>query len=175
MALNLQDKKAIVAGMNEIISQSVSAIAADYRGSTVSQMTDLRTRARTAGVSVYVLRNTLARRAVTETAYDCLKDALVGPIVLLFSQHEPGAAAKLLRDFIKGNANIQVKGIAMSGQFLGPERLEAVASLPSKDEAISILMSVMNAPVTQLARTLVEPYAMATRVMAAVRDQKQAA
>ncbi len=175
MALKLEDKKAIVASMNDVISHSVSAIAADYRGSTVSQMTDLRTKARTAGVSVYVLRNTLARRAVTETAYDCLKDALVGPIVLLFSKDEPGAAAKLLRDFVKTNANIEVRGIAMSGQLLGPEKLEAVASLPSKDEAISMLMSVMNAPVTKLARTLVEPYAMATRAMAAIRDQKQAA
>ena len=175
MALNLEGKKAIVANMSEIVTHSVSAIAADYRGSTVTQMTELRTKARNAGVKVCVLRNTLARRAVSETAYDCLKDALVGPIVLLFSEHEPGAAAKLLRDFMKSNANIEVRGIAMSGQLLGPERLEAVASLPSKDEAISMLMSVMNAPVTKLARTLAEPYAMATRVMAAVRDQKQAA
>lgn len=175
MALNLNDKKAIVANMSEVVTNSVSAIAADYRGSTVSQMTELRVKARNAGVGVYVLRNTLARRAVTETAYDCLKDALTGPIVLLFSQHEPGAAAKLLRDFIKANANFAVKGIAMSGQLLGPEKLEAVASLPSKDEAISILMSVMTAPVTKLVRTLAEPYAMVTRTMAAVRDQKQAA
>lgn len=174
MALNLNDKKAIVAEMSEVVTNSVSAIAADYRGSTVSQMTELRVKARDMGVKVHVLRNTLARRAVTETAYDCLKDALTGPIVLLFSQDEPGAAAKLLRDFVKNNANFEVRGIAMNGQLLGPEKLEAVASLPSKDEAIAMLMSVMNGPVTKLVRTLAEPYAMATRVMGAVSAKKQA-
>ncbi len=172
MTLRLEDKKAIVAKMSEVITHSVSAIAADYRGSTVSQMTELRTKARNAGVGVYVLRNTLARRAVVETSYDCLKDILVGPIALLISQREPGAAAKLLRDFIKNNPNFEVRGIAISGQLLGPEKLQDVASLPSKDEAIAMLMSVMNGPITKLVRTLAEPYAMATRVMAAVRDQK---
>ncbi len=175
MALRLEDKKAIVAKMSGIVSHSVCAIAADYRGSTVSQMTELRVKARKAGVAVTVLRNTLARRAVAETPYDCLKDALVGPIVMLFSQEEPGAAAKLLRDFIKTNPNFEVRGIALGGQLLGPEKLQDVASLPSKDEAISMLMSVMTAPITKLVRTLAEPYSMATRVMAAVRDKKEAA
>jgi len=172
--LNLQDKKAIVAKVADVVTQSVSVIAADYRGSTVSQMTELRTKGRDVGVEVRVLRNTLAHIAVEQTPYKCLQETLVGPIVLLFSQREPGAAAKLLRDLSKTNANFQVKGIAMSGQLLGPEKLEAVASLPTKDEAIAQLMSVMIAPVTQLVRTLVEPYAMATRAMAAIGDQKAA-
>ncbi len=174
MALKLDDKKAMVAELSDIIKGSISAVAADYSGLPVSKLTELRKDARKAGVLMRVYRNTLARRAVKETAFACLTDALVGPIVLLFSQDEPGAAARLLRDFIKTHDAIEVRGLALDGQLLGPDQLGAVASLPSKDEAIAQLMSVMQAPITKLVRTFNEPTAQFVRVVAAVRDQKQA-
>ena len=175
MVLKLDDKKAIVAELSEVVSKSVSAIAADYRGLSVTDMTSLRTNARKAGIMMRVYRNTLARRAVKETAFECLNDALTGPIVLFFSQDEPGAAARLIRDFVKTNDALEVKGLALDGNLLGPDQLKAVASLPSRDEAIAQLMSVMKAPVTKFVRTMNEPVAQFVRVVAAVRDQLEAA
>lgn len=175
MVLKLDDKKAIVAELTEVVSKSVSAIAADYRGLTVTDMTSLRTDARKAGILMRVYRNTLARRAVKETAFECLNDALTGPIVLFFSQDEPGAAARLIRDFVKTNDALEVKALALDGNLLGADQLKAVASLPSRDEAIAQLMSVMQAPVTKFVRTMNEPVAQFVRVVAAVRDQKEAA
>lgn len=175
MTLKLDDKKAIVAELAEVVANSVSAVAADYCGLTVAEMTELRVQARKAGVKLRVYRNTLARRAVAGTAFACLTDALTGPIVLFFSQDEPGAAARLIRDFMKAHENLAVRGLAIDGELLGPEQLKAVASLPSRDEAIAQLMSVMQAPVTKFVRTLNEPVAQFVRVMGQVRDQKQAA
>nr|MCH9644530.1 50S ribosomal protein L10 [Gammaproteobacteria bacterium] len=122
-----------------------------------------------------VYRNTLARRAVEGTHMACLIESLVGPIVLFFAHEEPGAAARLIRDFVKSHENLEVRALALDGQLLGPDQLKAVASLPSRDEAIAQLMSVMQAPVTKFVRTLKEPVAQTVRVIAAVRDQKEAA
>lgn len=175
MPIKLDDKKAIVAELAEIANQSISAIAADYRGLTVSEMTELRATSRKAGVHMRVYRNTLARRAVDGTAFACLTDALVGPIVLLFSQDEPGAAARLLRDFIKAHENLEVRALALDGKLLGPDQLKAIASLPSREEALATLLSVMKAPITKFVRTVREPYAQVVRVLAAIADKKKAA
>lgn len=174
MALRLKDKEAIVADLAEVVSSSVSAVTADYRGLTVTEMTKLRNTARENGVHMQVVRNTLARRAVEGTDYACLQEALVGPLVLLFSKHEPGSAARLLRDFAKDHDNIAVRSIALNGELHGPDSLEAIASLPSRDEGLALLMSVMQAPIVKLARTLNEIPASVTRVMDAVSNQKQA-
>lgn len=175
MALRLEDKQAIVAELNHVATTAISAIAADYRGLAVSDMTNLHKSARDSGVHMRVYRNTLARRAVKETRFACLSDALSGPIVLFFSQDEPGAAARLIRDFIKTNEKLEVKALAIDGQLLGPEQLKAVADLPSRNEAIALLMSVMRAPVVKFVRTLNEPVAQFVRVMGQIREQKQAA
>lgn len=175
MALNLEDKKAIVTEVAKIAASSTSAIAADYRGLTVKQMTDLRARARKQGVYLKVVRNTLARRAMENTEFECLRDALVGPLVLLFSFEDPGAGARLVRDFVKAHEKFQVKALALGGKLIPAKGLDAMAELPTKEQAIAMLMSVMQAPITKLVRTLAEPYAMAVRVMAAVRDQKEQA
>lgn len=174
MALNLEAKKAIVEELSAVVAQSVSAVAADYRGLTVGEMTELRKQARDKGLYMRVVRNTLARRAVEGTDYACLTDALVGPMVLLFSQDEPGAGARLMRDFMKDHAKLEVKALALDGDLLGADQLKAVAELPSRDEALALLMSVMKAPVTKFVRTMAEPYASAVRVMGQIRDQKQA-
>lgn len=174
MALNLEAKKAIVEELSAVVAQSVSAVAADYRGLTVGEMTELRKQARDKGLYMRVVRNTLARRAVEGTEYACLTDALVGPMVLLFSQDEPGAGARLMRDFMKDHAKLEVKALALDGDLLGADQLKAVADLPSRDEALAQLMSVMKAPITKFVRTMAEPYASAVRVLGQIRDQKQA-
>ncbi len=175
MALTLDDKKTIVAELAEVVGKSVSAIAADYRGLTVSEMTELRANARRVGVLMRVYRNTLARKAIEETTFACLKEALVGPIVLLFSQDEPGAAARLLHEFIKVHKALEVRGLVLDGNLLAPEQLEAIASLPSREEALIQLVAVMQAPVTKFVRTLKEPVAQMVRVMGAVCDKQKAA
>lgn len=173
MPLKLNDKRAIVATVNEIASQSHSAIVAEYRGINCTQMTQLRRQARDGGVYLRVVRNTLARRAVSNTPYECLQEILVGPILLAFSMEDPGAAARVINEFIKTNQKLIVKGIALSGQLLPPSDINKVAKLPTYLEAVSMLMSVMSAPVTQLARTLAEPHAKLVRTIAAVGDSKQ--
>lgn len=175
MTLRLEDKKAIVADLHAVASDAISAVVADYRGLTVSDMTTLHKSARESKVHMRIYRNTLARRAVQETEFACLVEALTGPTVLFFSQEEPGAAARLVRDFVKDKEQLEVRALAMDGQLLGPDQLKAVASLPSRDEAIALLMSVMQAPVTKFVRTLNEPAAQFVRVMGQIRDQKQAA
>lgn len=174
MALNLEQKKAIVSELSEAVKHAVSAAAADYRGLTVTEMTELRSEARKRGIKTRVYRNTLARRALAETEFACLRDALVGPIVLFFSKDEPGAAAKLLVDYTKKFERLEVKALALDGQLLGPAQLQSVASLPSRHEALSQLAAVFLAPVTKFVRTVNEPVAQFARVMGQIRDQKQA-
>ncbi len=175
MALGLEDKKAIVAEVSEVAQSALSAVIADYRGLTVGQMTTLRKQAREGGVYLKVVRNTLARRAVEGTDFECMQEALVGPTVLAFSQEDPGAAARLIKDFAKENAELEVKALSISGQLLGAEQIDVLAKMPTLDQARAMLMSVMIAPVTKLARTLNEFPGSITRVMAAVADEKKKA
>lgn len=175
MALGLEDKKAIVAEVSEVAESALSAVIADYRGLTVGQMTALRKQARDGGVYLKVVRNTLARRAVEGTEFECMQKAMVGPTVLAFSQEDPGAAARLMKDFAKENAELEVKALSISGQLLGAEQIDVLAKMPTLDQARAMLMSVMIAPVTKLARTLNEFPGSITRVMAAVADEKKKA
>lgn len=173
MALNLNDKKAIVAEVAEVAATAHSAIAAQYAGLTVGQMTELRKKARESGVYLRVVKNTLARRAVEGTSFECMADALVGPLVLAFSQEDPGAAARVIKDFAKANVKLEVKVVSIGGKLLAAGDIERLASMPTKDQAISMLMALMLAPVEKLARTLNEVPTKVTRAVAAVRDQKQ--
>lgn len=172
MAINLERKQQIVAEVSDIASRAMSAVVLDYRGVDVASMTAFRAKARAQGVCVRVVRNTLARRALEDSNYACLKAVLVGPMMMVFSFDEPGAAARLVRDFAKECEQVNVQAIGLDGQMLDGAQLKAVASLPTKDEAIAQLMAAMLAPVTQLARTIKEPVAQAVRATAAVRDQK---
>lgn len=174
MVLKLEDKKAIVSEVAVVASQALSLVAAEYSGLTVSQMTALRKSARDSGVYVRVVRNTLARKAVEGTSFACVQPELVGPLVLAFSQEDPGAAARLIRDFAKGTDKLVVKLVSIDSQLLPASALHKLASLPTRDEAIAQLMSVMKAPITKFVRTLAEPHAKMVRTVAAVRDKKQA-
>ncbi len=173
MKLKLNDKKEIVAEVAEVASKAVSVVAADYRGLTASQMTKLRANARNAKVSLRIVRNTLARIALTGTEFECLNTSLTGPILLAFSSDEPGATARLMRDFAKDNKKLDVRAISLGGQLYDKSHLDSVAKLPSKDEAIARLMSVMQAPISKLVRTMAEPQAKLVRTIAAIRDTKQ--
>lgn len=175
MALNLEDKKAIVAEVSAVAKNSISAATADYRGLTVGEMTKLRSNARQAGVYVRVVRNTLAKRALEGTEFECMNEELTGPLVFAFAEDEPSAAARLIRDFVKEHENLKVKSLAVGGKLYSAANLDAVAKLPTKDEAISQLMSVMQAPIAKFVRTLAEPQAKLVRTLAAIRDQKESA
>jgi large subunit ribosomal protein L10 len=173
MKLKLNDKKEIVAEVAEVASKAVSVVAADYLGLTAPQMTKLRANARASRVDLRIVRNTLARIALTGTEFECLNSSLTGPIMLAFSSDEPGATAKLMRDFAKENNKLDVKAISLGGQVYDKSRLDFVATLPNKEEAIARLMSVMQAPIAKLVRTMAEPQAKLVRTIAAIRDTKQ--
>ena len=174
MALSLEEKKAIVADVAEVAATAHSAVAAEYMGLSSEDMTDLRAKARSGGVYLRVVKNTLARRAVEGTDFDCMKDALVGPMVLAFSQEDPGSAARVLKEFAKVNNKLVIKVLSVSGQLLPASELDRLANLPTKEQAISMLMSVMQGPITKLVRTLNEVPGKLVRTVAAVRDSKQA-
>jgi large subunit ribosomal protein L10 len=171
--LRLEDKKAIVAELAEVAQHASSVVAAEYSGLKGADMTALRARARKAGVHLQVVRNTLARRVLQDTDFVCMQEALVGPLVLAFSKEEPGAAARLFRDFVKENQQLRVKALSVGGQLLAATDLSAVADLPTYDEALARLMSVMLGPITKLVQTLAEPQAKLVRTLAALRDKMQ--
>jgi large subunit ribosomal protein L10 len=173
VALNLDQKKAVVAEVAEVAASAHSAIAAEYSGLTVEDMTTLRVKARENNVYLRVVKNTLARRAFEGTDYECMSEAMVGPLVLAFSQEDPGAAARVISDFAKENEKLVVKLVSIGGQLLEAGDIKRLADMPTKDQAISMLMSVMNAPLEKLARTLNEVPGKLVRTVAAVRDQKQ--
>jgi large subunit ribosomal protein L10 len=164
VALNLESKKAVVAEVNQYAAKAFSAVAAEYRGLKVSELTKLRKTARESGVYLRVVKNTLAKKAIAGTELECMQDGLVGPMLLAFSMEDPGGAARLIHDFAKEHDKLIAKVVAIGGQAFGPSELARLARLPTRDQGISLLMSVMKAPVEKLARTL-----------AAVKDQKEAA
>jgi len=175
MALNLEDKKALVAEVGAVAATALSVVAAEYRGLTVSQMTDLRSKARLAGVYVRVVKNSLARKAMAGTSFECMSPILKGPLVLAFSKDDPGAAARVVKAFAKDNDKLVTTAVSLGGQLLAASALEKVASLPTREQALSQLMGVMKAPIQKLAATLAAAPSKLVRTLAAVRDQKQAA
>ncbi|MEN8258974.1 MAG: 50S ribosomal protein L10 [Pseudomonadota bacterium] len=175
MALRLADKQAVVEEVAAVAAQAHSAIAAEYRGLTVTELTDLRKVARESGVYLRVVKNTLARRAVEGTEFACMQEGLVGPLILAFSMEDPGEAARVISDFSKTNSKLEAKLVAVGGQLYGASELKRLSTLPNREQALSILMAVMKAPMEKFVRTLSEPHAKLVRTIAAVRDQKQAA
>jgi large subunit ribosomal protein L10 len=175
MALNLEDKKALVAEVAEVASKAQSVVAAQYRGLTVGQMTELRSKARKQGVYMRVVKNTLARKALAGTSFESVGPKLKGPLVLAFSKDDPGAAARVVKDFAKSNDKLVATLVSLGGQILPGAELEKVASLPTREQALSMLLGVLKAPIQKLAGTLAAPASKLVRTFAAVREQKQAA
>lgn len=174
MALTYAEKQAVVAEVAEVAGSALSAVAAEYRGLSVSQLTALRASARDSGVYVRVVKNSLARLAVKGTEFECMNDRLSGPLMLAFSQEDPGAAARLFRDFAKTNDKLVITIGAVGGETIEAGDIGKLANLPTREEALSLLMAVMQAPVTKLARTLKEVPGKLVRTVEAVRVSKEA-
>lgn len=174
MSLSLEDKKAVVEQVSDVLSGSQAAIVAEYRGLTVGQMTGLRREAREAGVTLKVVKNTLARRAVQGSEFECLGPVLSGPLALATSE-DPVAVAKVLSNFAKANEAFAIKAGAMSGKLLTAADIQALAKLPGRDELLATLLGTLQAPVAKFVRTLNEVPSKFVRTLAAVRDAKEAA
>jgi large subunit ribosomal protein L10 len=157
--IGLKEKQAIVAEVNLTASTALSAVMADYRGVSVAGMTKLRKDAREAGVQV--------------RDFECMSEVLLGPNVIAFSIEDPGAAARVLKEFAKTNDKFEIRALSVGGKLLPADQIDALAKLPTRDQAIAMLMMVMLEPVAKLAKTLNDVPAKVTRVVAAVRDQKQ--
>jgi large subunit ribosomal protein L10 len=173
VALGLEDKKAIVGDVNETAQSALSLVITSARGVDVTSITELRKQARELNVDLRVVKNTLAKRAFVGTEFECASEALVGPSLFGFSMEDPGAAARLFKEFAKENEKFEIKALAVGGQMMGPEKIDVLATLPTRDQALGLLVSVMIAPVTKLARTLNEVPSQITRVMAAVGESKK--
>ncbi len=175
MALSFAQKEAIVAEVAEVAKKAYSAIGAEYRGLTVEQLTKLRAEARQAGVYVRVVKNTLARRALEGTDFACMQEGLKGPMILAFSQQDPGSVARVVESFAKEHDKFQVRLIAFGGRLLSPAEIGALAKMPTYEQAISLLMATMKAPIQKLTATLNEVPGKLVRTLAAIRDAKEAA
>ncbi len=175
MGLTLEQKQAIVGEVAQVASRAPTAIVAEYTGLNVADMTALRQSARHAGVYLKVVRNTLARRALQGSKFECMRDGLVGPLLLAFSNEEPGSAAKVIRDFARDNDKLVVRLLATDGQLLEVAAIERLANLPSLEKARAMLLGLFKAPLGRLLRTLSEPQARFVRVLGAWREQKEVA
>ena len=172
MSLNLEEKKAVVAEVSDKIAQAQAIVLAEYRGLTVEDMTQLRVNARNGGVYLRVLKNTLARRAVTGTPFEQLADQMVGPLAYGISE-DPVAAAKVLSEFAKSNEKFIVKVGAMPNQVMSTADVAQLATMPSRDELLAKLLGTMQAPIAKFVQTLNEVPSKFVRALAAVRDEKE--
>lgn len=174
MALNLTQKQEVVAELAAVAGSAHSLVAAEYAGLTVEQLTGLRKKARNEGVFLKVAKNTLVSRAVEGTDYAVIKDGLTGPLLYAFSQEDPGAAGRLIKEFAKANDKLKPRLVSLGGQLYPGSHVDVLASLPTRDEALSMLLSVMVQPATMLVRLLSEPASQVTRVVNAAGQAKAA-
>lgn len=174
MAFTLTQKKESVAQLAEVAGKAHSLVAAEYAGLTVSQLTDMRKKARESGVFLKVAKNTLVSRAVENTDYAVIADELTGPLLYAFSQEDPGAAGRLIKEFAKANDKLKPRLVALGGQLYPGSHVDVLASLPTRDQALSMLLSVMSQPATMLVRLLSEPASQVTRVVNAAGQAKAA-
>lgn len=174
MTLSFAEKKAVVEEVSQFASKAVSAVVAEYRGLTVNQMTELRKNARKQGVYLRVVPNNLTKRVFESTEFACLNDKLVGPLFVALSMEAPSDAARLIKDHLKVFDKLQVKALAVGGKAYDASQLDAIASLPTRDEALSKLMFVMKAPVQKFVSTMAAPCTKLVRTIAAVKDTKAA-
>jgi large subunit ribosomal protein L10 len=154
MALNLSQKQEVVAELAEVAAKAHSLVAAEYAGTTVEQMTAMRKKARETGVFLKVVKNTLASRAVVGTEFEVVKDALTGPLLYAFSTEEPGAAGRLIKEFAKSNDKLKAKVVSVEGKLLPAAHVEVLASLPTREQALTMLARVLAEPATMLARAI---------------------
>ena len=169
MALNISEKKDVVKEVSEIASSAQSAVAAEYRGLSVQELSELRNNARNLGVYVKVIKNSLAKIAIKDTSFECMDSSLKGPLIFAFSKEDLGSAAKLVNDFKKENNLLKPIVVAVNGELVDVEKLSQIAALPTKDQAISMLMSVMKQPVEKFVRTLAAPNTKLVQTLSAYK------
>lgn len=174
MGLNLDEKQAVVSEVSAQVAAAQAIVLAEYRGLEVGHMTDLRRKARASGVYLRVLKNTLARRAVKDTPFEKLADQMAGPLIYGISD-DPVATAKVMSEFAKGNDKFVIKGGAMPNAVISAKEVQALASMPSREELLAKLLGTMQAPVAQFVRTLNEVPSRFVRTLAAVRDAREQA
>jgi large subunit ribosomal protein L10 len=172
--MRLEGKKALVAEVNEVAKRALSAVAAENKGLTAGKFDDLRKKARANGIYLHVVKNTLARKALKGTDFECLDPALVGPLVLGFSLEDPGAVGRVIKDFAKENDKLVVKAVSIGGQLYGAKDIDRLAKLPTRDQALSLLLAAMKAPIGKFVMTLNAVPSKFVRTVKAVADQKQA-
>ena len=174
MSLNLEGKKEVVAEVAARLAKAQTVVLAEFRGLRVEAITVLRARARSNGVYLRVLKNTLARRAVKGTPFEKLADQMVGPLAYGISD-DPVAAAKVLHTYAKGTDKLVIKGGMMPNYLMSAKEVGSLATMPSREELLSKLMGTMQAPIAKFVRTLNEVPGKFVRTLAAVRDQKEKA
>ena len=172
MSLNLEQKQAVVAEVSAELAKAQAVVLAEYRTLQVGEMTELRRKARSSGVYLRVLKNTLVRRAVANTPFKALADKMVGPLAYGISS-DPVAVAKVLHEYAKANEKLVIKAGAMPDVVMSPKEVGDLAGMPSRDQLLATLMGTMQAPVAKFVRTLNEVPGKFVRTLAAVRDQKE--
>ena len=173
MALKIEDKKRIVEEVAAIAADAKSAVAIDYHGIAANRMTDLRKQAREQSVRIRVIKNSLAQRALADTPFACMNEHLSGPMMVAFSLDDPAAAARIIHSLVKEIKDIEVKLISLDGELHDISKLKKLAELPTYEQAVSLMMAVMKAPIEKLLRTIKAPVVQVVRVVAATREQKE--
>lgn len=171
MALDFESKKALVAEVGSVAASAQSAVAAEYRGLSVAEMTELRVKARNSGVYLKVVKNTLARKAIAGTEFECMQGSLKGPLLLAFSKEDPGSAARVIKDFAREHDKLVAVSVSIGGELFAAADIERLASLPTIDEARAMLLRVVQAPMTQFVRLLSEPATMLARALKARSEE----
>jgi large subunit ribosomal protein L10 len=174
LGLNLEQKQAVVAEISTQLANAQAVVLAEYRSLRVGEMTELRKKARSSGVYLRVLKNTLARRAVADTPFKGLAEKMVGPLAYGISS-DPVAAAKVLHEFARGNEKFVIRAGAMPNVVMSPKEVANLARMPGRQELLATLMATIQAPVAKLVRTLNEVPGRFVRTMAAVREQRERA
>ena len=174
MALAKNEKERIVEEVKVVVADASTLVISDARGLKVSELSEIRKEANEKGVHIQVIKNSLAKLAFKDTDFGCTEEALEGPSLFAFSFAEPGAAAKLLKTYAKNFEALEIKALAVEGQLLDGSQIDMLATLPSREEAITLIASVLQAPMGKFATLLNEVPSKLARVLAAVRDNKQA-
>ena len=174
MSLNLEQKKAVVAEVSAQVGTAQAIIVAEYRGLEVGNMTELRAKARKAGVYLRVLKNTLVRRAVKDTPFEKLAEKMIGPLVYSISS-DPVASAKVLNDFAKANERFVIMAGGLPNSVISAKEVTALANMPSREVLLASLLGTMQAPTAKFVQTLNEVPGRFVRTLAAIRDQKEQA
>jgi large subunit ribosomal protein L10 len=172
LSQNLEQKQAVVSGIAAQLANAQALMIAEYRGVNVEAVTGLRAKARQSGLTLRVLKNTLARRAVAGTPFEKLTDQLVGPLLYGIAA-DPVAGAKVLAEFAKENETFVIKAGVMANSLMSEKDIRALAALPGRDELLAMLVGTMQAPIAKLVRTMNEVPTGFVRTLAALRDQKE--